>query len=249
MAESDVARVCAHGFRRRRPPAIRAAHRAAQGDRATRRDRASNARLPRMGLLRLLVRRDDGGRAVKVLVTGATGFTGGHLARHLARAGRRVRALVRPSRTRSSRDRRRRRRWATSPTRQSASRGRGRRGRLQHRRALPRGGPAGGGIPGGQRRGSRPDRRARERGRRPTRRALQHRRRSRRRRASAGERRCAVAARRRLSGDQARRRAARPARPPGASAWSSSSRGRAAFTAPAIDACSSFSAPSRNGGS
>lgn len=29
------------------------------------------------------------------LVTGATGFTGGHLARHLARSGRRVRALVR----------------------------------------------------------------------------------------------------------------------------------------------------------
>jgi dihydroflavonol-4-reductase len=33
---------------------------------------------------------------VKVLVTGATGFTGGHLARHLAACGRSVRALVRP---------------------------------------------------------------------------------------------------------------------------------------------------------
>jgi nucleoside-diphosphate-sugar epimerase len=34
---------------------------------------------------------------MKVLVTGATGFTGGHLARHLAAAGDAVAALVRPS--------------------------------------------------------------------------------------------------------------------------------------------------------
>lgn len=33
---------------------------------------------------------------MNVLVTGATGFTGGHLARHLARQGHRVAALVRP---------------------------------------------------------------------------------------------------------------------------------------------------------
>jgi dihydroflavonol-4-reductase len=34
---------------------------------------------------------------MKVLVTGATGFTGGHLARHLRRSGNEVAALVRPS--------------------------------------------------------------------------------------------------------------------------------------------------------
>ena len=33
---------------------------------------------------------------MNVLVTGATGFTGGHLARHLAAHGTRVAALVRP---------------------------------------------------------------------------------------------------------------------------------------------------------
>jgi dihydroflavonol-4-reductase len=36
---------------------------------------------------------------MKVLVTGATGFTGGHLARHLRRSGNEVAALVRPSST------------------------------------------------------------------------------------------------------------------------------------------------------
>ncbi len=37
-----------------------------------------------------------GGAAAPVLVSGATGFTGGHLALELARRGERVRALVRP---------------------------------------------------------------------------------------------------------------------------------------------------------
>ena len=37
----------------------------------------------------------DRRRTVRVLVTGATGFTGGHLARALARRGQHVRALVR----------------------------------------------------------------------------------------------------------------------------------------------------------
>src|SRR5262245_25264042 len=46
---------------------------------------------------RITVVTREGVRAsVNVLVTGATGFTGGHLARHLSGGGDRVRALVRP---------------------------------------------------------------------------------------------------------------------------------------------------------
>ena len=41
---------------------------------------------------------------MRVLVTGATGFTGGHLARHLAAAGHSVAALVRPSSTARAND-------------------------------------------------------------------------------------------------------------------------------------------------
>src|SRR6185436_2817117 len=41
------------------------------------------------------IARDDGGGAVRVLVTGATGFTGAHLARRLVAAGDTVRAVVR----------------------------------------------------------------------------------------------------------------------------------------------------------
>ena len=97
----------------------------------------------------------DGGRAVKVLVTGATGFTGGHLARFLARRGDAVRALVR------RRDRGRAIcdqagievvEGDLTDRGQPAARGRRRRRRLQHRRAVPRGRSAGGRLSRRQRR-------------------------------------------------------------------------------------------------
>ena len=62
----------------------RAAHRADRRRRSQRRPAAA-ARVAGHGA----------GRAVRVLVTGATGFTGGHLARALAARGDEVRALVR----------------------------------------------------------------------------------------------------------------------------------------------------------
>ena len=70
-------------------PAVRAADRAAQGDRLPRGSRRPSRRCSSaLGLLRLVrlaghARR----RTVRALVTGATGFTGGHLARALAARG------------------------------------------------------------------------------------------------------------------------------------------------------------------
>ncbi len=153
--------------RRRRPPAVRAADRAAQGDRTTGRDHAaSSARLAAVGpAAAARVAGDDGGRAVKVLVTGATGFTGGHLARYLAAPGDDVRALVRDrADTREPRgDRHRRRRRATSPTRTVSRRALAGVEVVYNIAALYReAGLPGRGISRRQRRGRRPDRRARE---------------------------------------------------------------------------------------
>jgi len=78
------------------PSAVRAADRAAQGDRfeALHRGRGGVARAHRPAAP-LRIARDNRGRTVRALVTGATGFTGGHLARQLVRRGHAVRALVR----------------------------------------------------------------------------------------------------------------------------------------------------------
>ena len=156
-------------------------------------------------------------RPVKVLVTGATGFTGGHLAQHLAGARRRrcgrwcgrraARASIdrrwpRPASTAVDGD-------LTDRRRRCARAVRGRRGRVSHRRDVSRSRAARLGVSRDQRRRHAP----RARGGAsaagvPARRALQHRRRARPHRASAGERGRAVQSRRRLSGNQARGRAA-----------------------------------------
>ena len=145
---------------------------------------------------------------MRVLVTGATGFTGGHLARALAARGDAVRALVRdPARA------------ARSPTARASS---SPSGDLDDRASLER--AAGGvevvyhiaamyrqaGLPDarlsrGQRDGRATVIEAAAAGGRAPRRPLQHRRRARRHRASAGERGRAAPARRHLPGDEGRR--------------------------------------------
>ena len=127
--------------RRARAPAVRAADRAAQAARIGGRapsaiERALARRRPPAAAR---VAGHGRGGAVRVLVTGATGFTGGHLARALAARGdQRARARARPAERppRSPRpasnsspgDLRRPRRRSTAAVAR-------RRGRLQHRRA------------------------------------------------------------------------------------------------------------------
>ena len=208
--------------------------------------------LDRLGLLRLLrIAGHARRRTVRVLVTGATGFTGGHLARTLAArgyAGARARARdasgARPRGGRASSSRsaicairpRWRRRSPASRSSITSPRSTGRRACRRDVYRAVNATAVGQIVEAAAAAGVAP------------RRALQHRRRARRRRASAGQRRRAAQAGRRLPGHEARRRA------PGArgrrSVWASRSRsrGRAASTGPAIGGCSSCSAASRGAG-
>ena len=78
------------------PSAVRAADRFAQdgGFKALHRGRRRVARAPRPAAP-VRIAGDGRSRTVRALVTGATGFTGGHLAHQLVRRGHTVRALVR----------------------------------------------------------------------------------------------------------------------------------------------------------
>ena len=126
-----------------RASSVRPAHRRSQGAAFARRhhgDRA-RARVGRTAEAGRIARHDSGG-TVKVLVTGATGFTGGHLARHLLSEGDTVRALVRePARAADLADswRRGSRRRLVRPRHACQGCGR-RRGGLQHRGPVSAGG-------------------------------------------------------------------------------------------------------------
>ena len=146
------------------------------------------------------------------LVTGATGFTGGHLARHLLQIGRaRGRDGEAGERGARSRPRARGRGGARRGFLGRRGRGCSRQGlrrRLSHRGDVPRSRARRCGVHARQRRrhAARPRRRARRGS--AAGRALQHRRRARSHRAAAGERERAVRARRRLPAHQARSRTA-----------------------------------------
>ena len=144
--------------------------------------------------------------ARRVLVTGATGFTGGHLARRLAADGVAVRALVRNPHVAAP----------ALPGIELAA------GDLTDAGSLARAvagvdvvyniaalyraaGLDDDALSRRQRDRGRHDDRSRRRGRREARRPLQHRRRPRRHRAAAGQRGRAAAPGRRLPGDEARR--------------------------------------------
>ena len=194
---------------------------------------------------------------LRVLVTGATGFTGGHLARALA-APRPRRPRAGPARRDDPAGRHRTIRaggieLVAGDLRDPASLAARRRAASTSSTTSPRS--------TGRRAFATSDYRAvnatavrtvieaAARGRRAPRRALQHRRRPRRRRASAGQRRRAAQARRHLPGDEARRGAGRARR-----RRRDRRRGRdraadAASTVPAIAGCSSCSAASRGAGS
>ena len=239
--------------RLRAPRASASPHRTGNSSCRSRCTSARIARAPRERLEGVLARpgsaapgrvaRDGAGRAVRVLVTGATGFTGGHLARALARRG--VAGACAGPQAGSAPATCAAAGIALVDRRPRAPRGPRRRAArgvdvvYQRRRAVSSGRPA----------RRRPITRvnaesasaglidAAAAGRRASRRPLQHRRRPRRHRAPAGERGRAAAAGRHLPGHEARRRARRAGAPPTAPASSSSSCARAASTDPAIAGC------------
>ena len=149
---------------------------------------------------------------MKVLVTGATGFTGGHLARHLLerwprRRGARASGERGPSRRSRATDGADVRVGDLTDAAAVARRPRAARSSITSpRRTAKR--PGRRGLHARERRRHAPRARGARAGRRRARRPLQHRRRSRPHRAPAGRRRRAARARRRVPAHEARGRAA-----------------------------------------